>query len=183
MEDRNRKFEKNDIQHARARVRVRGVEIEVSSTGEKAPALHLAHLGIESLEEIEGLEDILALHQLDLAYNKIWRFPSDSGYESRLPCLRYVEWLDLSNNKLSKIDWFHLVRNVRVLLLHGNSDIQPDQLCEDVKALEHLIFLTYTRDGRTKARFFRTAIKSSERVPESGLNASISANDEWFNDI
>ncbi|MEX2758099.1 MAG: hypothetical protein Q6365_022180, partial [Candidatus Sigynarchaeota archaeon] len=127
------------------------------------PALFLDRIGITQIDEIKGFHKITYLEHLDLSRNKINSLPWGTGSkytsndENVPPCLKFLMWLDLSENDLMTVEWISAVPNVRTLLLHGNPRIDPDDLLKKTKkCLQHLAFLTYDREGIRKARFFKT---------------------------
>jgi hypothetical protein len=141
-------------------VNVLGVEYSITH---RRPALFLNGMGITRMEEIEGFQYLTYLEQLDLSGNKLRHFPrgSEAGTLGKgkdiPPCLKFITWLDVSDNDLASIEWIDTVPSVRTLLLHGNPRIDPDALVARAKAcLGHLAFLSYDRNGARKARFFKT---------------------------
>jgi len=93
----------------------------------KKGALILRNKGINSISEIEGLENLHALKSLNLSDNNISEI-------SGLDHLENLYNLNLSNNKISEIKGLENLRNLRFLKLSNNS-IQEIKGIDSLKSL------------------------------------------------
>ena len=91
--------------------------------------LNLKSLGINSISEIEGLENIINLNELNLSGNNITQI---EGLEN----LYTLKKLNLSNNKIKKIQGLGNLKNLNQLYLHNNC-------INEIGGLENLSNLHY----------------------------------------
>lgn len=91
--------------------------------------LNLKSLGISSISEIEGLENLINLNELDLSGNNITQI---KGLEN----LSTIKKLNLSNNKIKKIKGLEHLKNLNQLYLNNNS-------ITEIEGIENLINLHY----------------------------------------
>ncbi len=110
-------------------VRVRGKTYEAKNT-EKGPSLEMPWLGIKSLKDIEGLENLTDLQGLILNSNEISRIEG-------LDALASLEFLSLANNKVAKIEGLNKLTFLKSLNLANNQVARIEGLTL-LPRLEHL---------------------------------------------
>ncbi len=104
-------------------VRVRGKTYEPKNT-EKGPTLELPWLGIKSLKDIEGLENLTDLQGLILNSNEVSRIEG-------LDALPNLAFLSLANNKVARIEGLGKLPFLKSLNLANN-------LVPRIEGLDHL---------------------------------------------
>ncbi len=106
-------------------VRIRGEEYRV-----KNGKLFLEFKKIADIKEIEGLENVTNLKGLDLTGNEIQQIDD-------FPSFKELNFLNLSNNKISRISGLENLPKLKCLLLKGNHITK----IENLKKLQELKWL------------------------------------------